>query len=164
MADEEGPVVSESERNGDDHQRWVALMDEELPAAGVDKFLRDRNAGAVTVFLGTTREFTSGVQTESLSYESYQSMALTEMHRLIDEAIGKWRIEKVCVLHRLGVVDVEEASVIIGVSTAHRSDAFDACRFLIDALKESVPIWKKETFISGESIWVNDPLPDTTLG
>jgi len=116
---------------------------------------RRPNCGAVLLFLGTTREWTGTNQTEFLEYEAYESMALSEMQKLAEEALGRWSIQFVSIVHRLGRVDPGEASVAIVVSSAHRGAAFQAGKWLIDTLKELVPIWKKDHTASGSSDWLH---------
>ncbi|MGA3229635.1 MAG: molybdenum cofactor biosynthesis protein MoaE, partial [Candidatus Binatus sp.] len=88
-----------------------------------------------------------------LEYEAYEPMALSEMRKLAAEAGARWKIVRIAIAHRIGVVEIGETSVAIAVSAAHRAEAFEACRFAIDRLKEIVPIWKKEHFEGGE-IWI----------
>ena len=118
-------------------------------------FLLDEKAGGVDIFLGVTRRWTKGKETEKLEYDCYQSMALKEIEALIQSAVAKWPIIRVNVHHRIGVVPAGEPSVFIGVATPHRADAFEACRFLIDTLKLTVPIWKKEVYSDGTTEWVD---------
>ena len=87
-------------------------------------------------------------------YEGYEPMALKEINRLLDFAMNQWPIQRACILHRLGEVPLAQASVLTGVAAPHRPEAFDACRFLIDHLKQQVPIWKQERFAEGKKIWV----------
>jgi molybdopterin synthase catalytic subunit len=110
-------------------------------------------AGAVVTFVGTTRDHNEGRYVTQLEYEAFEEMAVAELRKLGEAAAARWPIEKVAIVHRIGVVPVGEASVVIAVSCAHRGDAFEACRFLIDRLKEVVPIWKKEHFDGGE-VWI----------
>ena len=137
---------------------WVALEEEVLDMNKVTSFLYDAKAGGVDIFAGTTRQWTNKEgeekETVELSYECYPPMALKEMRALLQEAVERWPVVKACLIHRLGVVPVGEASVIIGVSTPHRVAAFEACRYLIDRLKIQVPIWKKEHYADGETEWV----------
>lgn len=109
--------------------------------------------GGIDVFIGTVRDSTSGKKVLRLEYEAYESMALKEMHKIADEAMRKWPIQRIVMHHRTGILRVGEAAVIIAVAAPHRHAAFEACRFIIDTLKETVPIWKKEVFEDGE-IWV----------
>jgi molybdopterin synthase catalytic subunit len=113
------------------------------------------HAGAVVLFLGTTREFTAGRQTESLDYESYGEMAASKLEELEQQARQQWALTEVTIVHRLGHLEIGEASVAIAVSAPHRKDAFTAGQWLIDTLKEIVPIWKKENWADGTSEWVH---------
>jgi molybdopterin synthase catalytic subunit len=106
-------------------------------------------SGGIDVFLGTTRNHSGDRQVVSLSYEAYEPMALKVMARIEEEARARWPINEVSMVHRLGDVGLCEASVAIAVSSAHRQEAFEACRFLIDRLKKDVPIWKSEHFADG---------------
>src|SRR5262245_31413581 len=106
--------------------------------------VRDPAAGGTALFVGTTRNENEGHVVERLEYEAYEAMAVEEMRR-IGEAIGdQWQIVAVSMVHRVGVVPVGQVSVAVAVSAAHREEAFAACRYGIDTLKETVPIWKKE--------------------
>ena len=110
-------------------------------------------AGAIDVFIGTTRNSTQSKKVLQLEFESHESMAIKEIQKIINIAFEKWSISKVAVSHRVGVVEIGQAAVVIAVSAPHRSAAFEACRYIIDTLKQTVPIWKKETFEDGE-VWV----------
>ncbi len=116
--------------------------------------LSDAASGGICVFLGTVREFTNNETVVSLEFESYKMMALKEMDKIANEALAKWPLNKVVIRHAVGVKKVQEAVVVIGVSAAHRNECFEACRFLIDTLKATVPIWKKEMF-KNKSVWVS---------
>jgi molybdopterin synthase catalytic subunit len=116
--------------------------------------------GAVVLFDGIVRNNTRGRQTLYLVYESYQEMALQQMRALAAEAKDKFAIRDVTLVHRLGKLEIGETSVLILVASAHRGAAFDACRWLIDTLKKTVPIWKKEHFVDG-AVWADgEPFPD----
>lgn len=123
--------------------------------------VRSRAAGAVCSFLGTTREMTGVRRTKSLEYEAYRSMALKKMAEIDAEARRRWPIVESVIVHRVGVVELGEISVLIAVSCPHRAQAFEACRYLIDALKECVPIWKKETWADGNEDWIHPGLEKT---
>lgn len=114
----------------------------------------DPAAGGIDVFIGTTRDQTNGKVVQKLEFEAYVPMAIKELHKIIEQARVKWTLLKVGVAHRIGVVEIKEEAVIIAVSAPHRDAAFQACRFIIDELKKTVPIWKKEIFEDGE-IWVS---------
>jgi len=109
--------------------------------------------GGIDVFIGTVRNSTKGKPVTRLEFEAYEVMALREMEKITAMAFEKWPLQKVLVHHRTGVLQIGEIPVIIAVAAAHRGAAFDACRFIIDTLKETVPIWKKEVFEDGE-VWV----------
>ncbi|MCC6847612.1 MAG: molybdenum cofactor biosynthesis protein MoaE [Deltaproteobacteria bacterium] len=113
----------------------------------------DAGAGGTTLFVGTTRNENEGRIVERLEYEAYEAMALEEMRRIGDEIARRWRVIAVCMVHKLGVVPIGQASVAVAVSAAHREEAFAACRYGIDTLKTTVPIWKKEFYRGGEH-WV----------
>ena len=124
-----------------------------IDLARLARAVRDPRAGAVVTFVGTTRNENAGRRVTRLEYEAYGTMARKEMRRLAAEARAKWPLRKVAMVHRTGVVPVGEASVAIAVSAGHRGEAFVACHWLIDRLKELVPIWKKEHYRGGE-IWI----------
>ena len=111
------------------------------------------DAGAIATFLGTTRDNNAGREVIHLEYEAYREMALREMERIGAEAIERFAVKSVAIVHRIGTVAIGEVSVAIAVSAGHRDAAFAACRFAIDRLKEIVPIWKKEHYRGGE-IWI----------
>ena len=112
-------------------------------------------AGAVVLFLGTTREMTAGRRTLSLDYEAYDEMAAKKLAELEADARRRWPLVECNIVHRLGPVPLSEASVAIVVSTPHRADAFEAGKWLIDTLKRDVPIWKQEHWADGTSEWVH---------
>ena len=112
-------------------------------------------AGAVLLFLGTTRELTDGRHTMKLDYEAYRAMADGKLAELEAEARRRWPIVECLIVHRLGSVPIAEASVAIVVSTPHRADAFAAGQWLIDSLKRDVPIWKCEQYADGTSEWIH---------
>jgi molybdopterin synthase catalytic subunit len=123
-------------------------------AAAVDR-VRHPEAGAVVLFLGTTRELTAGRQTVALDYEAYNEMAERQLADLEAEARRRWPVLECSIVHRLGRVPPTEASVAIAVSTPHRRDAFEAGQWLIDSLKHNVPIWKREQWSDGTQEWVH---------
>jgi molybdopterin synthase catalytic subunit len=116
--------------------------------------------GAVCVFDGIVRDNTRGRRTLHLDYEAYREMALEQMRGLAAEAVAKFGVRDVALVHRLGRLVVGETSVLVVVASAHRGAAFDACRWLIDTLKKTVPIWKKEQFVDG-AVWADgEPFPE----
>jgi molybdopterin synthase catalytic subunit len=138
----------------------VEILDAELPTAEVLAAMRAGPDGAVCTFEGIVRDNTRGRQTLYLDYEAYREMALDQMRALAAEALTRFAVRDVALLHRLGRIAVGETSVLIVVASAHRGAAFDACRWLIDTLKKQVPIWKKETFVDG-AVWADgEPFPE----
>jgi molybdopterin synthase catalytic subunit/molybdopterin converting factor small subunit len=116
--------------------------------------------GAVCVFDGIVRDNTRGRATLHLDYEAYEEMALKQMRTLREDAIARFGVRDVAIVHRLGRLFVGETSVLIAVSSAHRGMAFDACRYVIDTLKKTVPIWKREQFADG-AVWADgEPFPE----
>lgn len=116
--------------------------------------LSHSNSGGICVFVGAVREFTNNEEVVALEFETYKTMALKEMGQIAKTAHGKWGLNKVIIRHAVGKKEVKEPVVIVGASSAHRDACFEACRFLIDTLKERVPIWKKEIF-KNKSVWVS---------
>ena len=120
--------------------------------------------GAVCVFDGIVRDNTRGRQTLHLDYEAYEEMALKQMQSLRSDALSRFVVREVVIVHRLGRLFVGETSVLIAVASAHRGAAFDACRWVIDTLKKTVPIWKHEQFADG-AVWSDgEPFPEEIAG
>lgn len=117
--------------------------------------LRDPGAGAVSLFVGTVRNATRGDEVFQLEYEAYDAMALSEMRKLAAEAEEKYQLLKTLIVHAVGVKKVGDMVVVIGASAPHRKDAMAATTFMIDKLKETVPIWKKE-FFENNQVWVSE--------
>jgi len=116
-------------------------------------FVSSPTAGAIATFIGTARNHNGGRRVISLEYEAYPEMAERELARVGEEARRRWDVERIAIVHRIGPVQISEVSVAIAVSAAHRHEAFEACRFAIEELKKTVPIWKKEVFEGGE-LWI----------
>ncbi|HZY63850.1 MAG TPA: molybdenum cofactor biosynthesis protein MoaE [Edaphobacter sp.] len=134
-----------------------------LSAAEVLAEIKAGPDGAVCVFDGIVRDNTRGRRTLFLEYEAYEEMALSQMRSLASEALVKFSVRDVTLLHRLGRLEVGETSVLVVVASAHRGAAFDACRWLIDTLKKTVPIWKKEHFADG-AVWADgEPFPEELI-
>lgn len=131
----------------------VAIVRDRIEVAALEREVGDPAAGAIVSFAGTTRRDNAGRKVTRLEYEAYEPMALSEMRKLAREAGQRWPIVRIAITHRIGAVEIGETSVAIAVSAAHRGAAFEACRFAIDRLKETVPIWKKEYFEGGE-LWI----------
>ena len=139
------------------------LTEGELDPRALEQECRTDRDGAVVTFAGTTRDHNDGAQVISLSYEAYTEMAQRVMCVLFEEAVKRFPITRARVAHRLGDVPVGEASVIVVVASPHRAPAFEACRFLMDRLKDEVPIWKREKLGDGAGErWIGDlPKPAT---
>ncbi|MGC2697342.1 MAG: molybdenum cofactor biosynthesis protein MoaE [Candidatus Angelobacter sp.] len=137
-----------------------AIVREPIDVWTVRKTLEYPEDGAALFFDGVVRNNTRARRTLYLDYEAYESMALNEMEKLAQAALEQFKIRNVCVVHRLGRLQIGETSVLIGVASAHRAAAFEACRWLIDTLKKTVPIWKKEYFEDG-AVWAEgEPFPE----
>ena len=137
----------------------IALRHTPIDAASIAAGLKHAEDGAVVVFDGIVRNNSRGRRTLHLFYEAYSEMALAQMRQLADRAFASYPIRDLAIVHRLGRLDIGETSVVIAVASAHRAAAFDACRWLIDTLKQTVPIWKKEFFEDG-AVWTQgDPFP-----
>ena len=158
------PPVSGGVPNGDENPALV------LPPAMLTRDVIDRDAviaslradedGALVVFDGVVRNNTRGRRTLYLDYTAYETMALLEMNRLVEEARKKFAVREIAVRHRLGRLEIGETSVLIVVASAHRGAAFDACRWMIDSLKKTVPVWKREVFVDG-AVWSDgEPFPE----
>ena len=140
----------------------VSLTDNVIDTEAILASVASPRAGAVLLFVGTTREVTGDRVTESLDYSGYREMAVEEMQRLADRAAARWPLSRVAMEHRLGHVAIGEASVAIALSAPHRKEAFEAGEWLIDQLKESVPIWKRENWADGTCEWVHPGLSSST--
>jgi molybdopterin synthase catalytic subunit len=138
------------------------LTRESIDYTALVESVRSSQAGAVVLFLGTVRETTAGRRTVALDYEAYPEMAVAKLGELEAEARRRWPVENVGIVHRLGRLDLGEISVAVAVSSPHRQDAFEAGRFLIDTLKVTVPVWKKENWSDGSTEWVH-PASDAPL-
>jgi molybdopterin synthase catalytic subunit len=114
----------------------------------------DRSAGGTVMFLGTIRNRSEGRQVRGLEYEVYKEMAERRMLEIEKKVRAKWPVKGVTMVHRYGRLKVGEVSVAVAVSSEHRAEAFEACRYAIDALKHTLPLWKKEQFAGGETSWV----------
>jgi len=133
----------------------IQLTDKPISTDAVLDAVRSPAAGAVVLFLGTVREITEGRRTESLEYECYEEMARKKLVELETEARRRWPLVEAAIVHRLGHLPLGEISVAIAVSSPHRHAAFEAGRWLIDRIKEVVPIWKKENYADGSDEWVH---------
>jgi molybdopterin synthase catalytic subunit len=134
-------------------QTNIQISDQPLNITQCIEWVMLPECGGIDVFIGTVRNATKGKKVIWLEFEAYENMALLEMGKIAEEAGEKWPVQRLTIHHRTGVLNVGEIPVIIAVSAAHRAAAFEACRYVIDKLKVTVPIWKKEIFEDGE-VWV----------
>jgi len=154
------PVAGGSAEPGENSEGSAWLTREPIDAANIVARAKEAADGAVVVFDGIVRNQTRGRATLYLDYEAYEEMALRQMEQLSCQARSRFGVRQVTLVHRLGRLQISESSVLIVVASAHRAQAFDACRWLIDTLKKTVPIWKKETFADGV-VWADgEPFPD----
>lgn len=119
------------------------------------KSLLDRSCGAYVQFDGWVRDHNEGQKVLRLEYEVYEPLAIKEGNRIIEEAMERFGVSHACAIHRSGLMELSEVAVVVGVSSPHRNEAFDACRYIIDQTKVRLPIWKKEYYESGHAEWVN---------
>lgn len=141
-------------------EELVQIVREPIQTEKIVSAIKSGGDGAVCVFDGIVRDNTRGRATLHLDYEAYEEMALRQMHMLREEAIAQFRVREIAIVHRLGRLVVGETSVLIAVASAHRGAAFDACRYVIDTLKKTVPIWKREQFVDG-AVWADgEPFPE----
>lgn len=161
------PVSGGSARNSGEMQPeqpaacrgYAAIVRDSIDMQSVLHGLKQGEDGAAVVFEGVVRNQTRGRQTRYLDYEAYEEMALDQMEILAKRALQQFKVRDVALVHRLGRLQIGETSVLIVVAAAHRADAFDGCRWLIDTLKRTVPIWKKEYFEDG-AVWADgEPFP-----
>ena len=132
----------------------ITLTDKTIDVQQVIHSVSTNDAGALNVFVGTVRNNAKGKNVIRLEFEAYETMAIAEMKIITEEAFRKWPLLKCSISHRVGVLVPGETAVVIAVSCPHRKESFEACQYIIDTLKMTVPIWKKEVFEGGEE-WVS---------
>ncbi len=128
-----------------------SLIDEQA----VTNLVRRNHCGAVVTFLGTVRDLTDGKITTHLEYEAYPEMAEKTLAQIESETRERWPIGDLAIEHRLGRLEIGDVSVVVAVSSPHRADAFEACKYAMDRVKEIVPVWKKENWSDGTTEWVH---------
>jgi len=151
------PPVSGGER-AEVSEDLIRIVRERIEADQIVSGMKAPEEGAVVVFDGIVRNHSRGRQTLYLEYEAYEAMALAKMNQIVEQVHKQFAIHRIAITHRLGRLEIGETSVLIVVTSAHRSAAFDACRFAIDTLKRVVPIWKKEYFADG-AVWAEGEIP-----
>jgi molybdopterin synthase catalytic subunit len=132
-----------------------AFSREPLAPADLARALADESCGALVTFEGWVRDHNEGRVVQRLDYEGYEALAVKEGARVVAEALGGFRIAQAACVHRLGSLALGDLAVWVGVAAHHRGEAFAACRFIIDEVKDRVPIWKKEFYADGDSGWIN---------
>ena len=132
----------------------IAITDSIIDIQNVILAAESTDAGAVNVFIGTVRSKTADKKVIRLEYEAYEPMAILEIQKIVALAKDKWQLKGCSISHRVGTLSIGEVAVVVAVSAAHRKESFEACQFIIDTLKQNVPIWKKEIFEGGEE-WVS---------
>lgn len=137
----------------------VELISEKISVDKILNAVEDHSTGAVVLFLGRVRDHANGRQVTRMAYEAYSEMAQKKMQEIEDEVKNRWPVQKITMVHRTGKLELGEVSVAIAVACPHRKEAFEACRFAIDTLKKTVPIWKKEHYLDGET-WVEGTVPN----
>jgi len=143
----------QSPQSSQSTEAWVELVERAIDVNALLERVKHPQAGGIVLFLGTVRDNDRGRHVKFLEYEAYQPMALKEMNRVVEEARRRWPLLGIAIVHRLGHLEVGDISVAIAVSSGHRKEAFEAGRYAIDTLKQTVPIWKKEVWDSGEA-WI----------
>lgn len=133
---------------------WIT--EEALSEGDVRPLVESPEAGAIVIFLGVVRNHAEGRGVRGLEYEAYPPMAEKVMREIAEEVRSKWQIHGIAIAHRIGHLEIGEASVAIAVSSSHRKEAFAACGYTMDRVKEDVPIWKKEIWADGDAHWVGD--------
>jgi molybdopterin synthase catalytic subunit len=131
----------------------IDIVEKPIDLQKIIASVQDPAAGGIDVFIGTTRNNARDKKVIRLEYEVYFPMALAELKKIADDVRSRWQIVHISIVHRIGIVNVGEMSVVVAVSSVHRNEALEACRYTIDMLKKTVPIWKKECFDDGE-VWV----------
>jgi molybdopterin synthase catalytic subunit len=132
----------------------IELLETPLSTHACQAAVADDGAGGIVWFVGTVRNQTQGRTVRRLEFEAYTPMAISELRKIGEQASARWPAQKMVIHHRVGMLEVGDIAVIIGVACPHRGEAFAACQFAIDTLKQTVPIWKKEFFDDGE-VWVS---------
>ncbi|MED4473708.1 molybdenum cofactor biosynthesis protein MoaE [Oceanobacillus caeni] len=133
------------------------IVEEPIDVEAIIEKVKRREAGAITTFMGTVREWTKGKRTVYLKYQAYKPMAVKVLTKIGDEIEEKWPNTKVAITHRIGHLDISDLAVVIAVSSPHRKAAYEANEYAIERIKQIVPIWKKEHWEDGET-WIGDQL------
>jgi len=133
----------------------IRIQSKPIDTLALTNAVGDQDAGAVVLFVGTTRRMTDGRETVKLEYDGYQPMAEAELKKLREQAMERWPLKGCGIVHRIGVVENGQASVAVAVSSPHRVQAFEAAQWIMDTLKKNVPIWKREQWTDGSTEWIH---------
>lgn len=131
----------------------IKITRDQLDPIPIADTVRQDSNGAVVTFLGTTRRSSQGREVLFLDYEAYKPMAMKELQRIAMEVTSMWNIKDVAIVHRIGRLEIGDISLVVSTASPHRKEAFEACHYVVDRIKETVPIWKKEVFKDG-GVWV----------
>ena len=134
---------------------WIQIVDTPIDIESLRGKVDHPDVGAHGWFVGVTRRTTGTRKTETLSYESHVPMAIRQLEKLADAAIEKFSLHRLVIVHRLGEVPVGQASVVVGCSSSHRVEIFQALSWVMDTLKKEIPIWKREIYVDGTTEWVH---------
>ena len=133
----------------------ISITQNPIDSSAVLASVSDSDCGANVLFVGTTRRMTGQRETTRLEYECYEAMAVSKMETLVSQATKQWSLVKVSIVHRVGIVEIGAASIAVAVSSAHRSAAFESASWLLERLKQEVPIWKREIWADGQEEWIH---------
>ncbi len=133
----------------------IRITNSTIDTESVLASVQSKRCGAALLFVGSTRQFTGEAETEKLDYECYEEMASKKLNELATRAMHEFDIESVSIVHRIGTVNINEASVAIAVGSPHRRASFAAGEWLIDTLKKEIPIWKRESWTTGSKEWIH---------
>ncbi len=139
---------------GDEAGGWFQVTSEALDPGRLVAAVRKDESGAVALFYGVARNHSEGRRVQALEYDAHPSLAEKKLREVAREVRARWPVTDIGILHRTGRIEIGETSLLVAVSAAHRKEAFDACHYAVDRIKEIVPIWKKEIWEGGESAWV----------
>ncbi|CAB3981281.1 molybdopterin synthase catalytic subunit-like [Paramuricea clavata] len=132
---------------------FIKITENAISIEETSSLVGSPSAGATSIFVGTTRDSFKGKRVIKLEYEAYVPMAEKELAKICRDIRKKWNVVKIAIIHRIGLVPISEASVVIAISSVHRKDSLEAVQYCIDTLKATVPIWKKEVYDDGHSAW-----------
>ncbi len=132
---------------------WLEITHDPLEIQKIHDFVLSDDCGAVNIFVGTVRNYFDERKVIRMDYHGYPDMAENILENIVATAKLKWPIQKVAVLHRLGLLELREASIIIAVATGHRAESYEACRFIIEEIKKDLPVWKKEFYEDESGSW-----------